>query len=86
MRGWVRYRLRVIVSAVLIIAFLIGAVSLLKLGPAGRPPKQEPQVATYGPCPLAEIDGQLIELGDNCQFIDGELVAVHLTGGWVTAE
>lgn len=45
-----------------------------------------PKAATYGDCPLAEINGKLVELGDECQYLDGELVGVHLTSGWVMAE
>jgi hypothetical protein len=73
------------------------ALTLLALGlalagcEAGHSPGRDgtetvPKAATYGDCPLAEIDGKLVELGDSCQYLDGELVAVHLTGGWVTAE
>lgn len=49
---------------------------------AANPPKP----ATYGPCPDIEIEGKTYPLGDNCQFNDGELVAVHIGTGWVTAE
>ena len=45
-----------------------------------------PQPATYGPCPDIEIEGETYPLGDNCQFVDGELVAVHIGSGWVTSE
>ena len=45
-----------------------------------------PKPATYADCPEIEIEGKLYPLGDSCQFVDGELVAVHMTGGWVTAE
>lgn len=54
--------------------------------PTGLTATSTPKPATYGPCPLATIDGKRVELGDQCQYVDGELVGVHFPGGWVTAE
>lgn len=93
--GIIRTWPQAIIALLVCVGVVIGLVSVLKQTPAGRPPEQEasvtrerPRISVFKECPLAEIDGKLIPLGQKCMYQDGELVGVQIKagGGWVMAE